>query len=377
MTTKTTLCTYTYNDTPFVNDLLKHIPSWTCLPDKIVIVDDGSQSPFSLADIETILPIEIIRSENNQGIPTTKSRGISSATTDYIFSIDCDTRVSPNYLERCLEHVKKLPQAGQKIGLVSGEVRYDSGKDLVSRYLRYFGDNHNLNQTGAVDFIPGNAFLIPRATWKEVGGFGNFKRTSCEDHELCSRLKQRGYELFSDCSINAWQTRRISRGTLCARIWDWCHQSLEDYLVKSRNYVPEYIYKIIIEPMLERIDIALQAKEPLFIYIEMLYFLFATSQLLYFGTNKKLFSDHPTLAFQSIVQTALAPHPRLNQTIHKDLTQAGTNDLLSISIQTRSSIKTDMKEAWDLVSDFIDFLSKSGYLKWLNNEGVTTHPHHP
>lgn len=108
MTTKTTLCTYTYNDTPFVNDLLKHIPSWTCLPDKIVIVDDGSQSPFSLADIETILPIEIIRSENNQGIPTTKSRGISSATTDYIFSIDCDTRVSPNYLERCLEHVKKL-----------------------------------------------------------------------------------------------------------------------------------------------------------------------------------------------------------------------------------------------------------------------------
>ena len=98
-----TLCTYTYNDAEFASDLVRRSHSFTVRPDEIVVVDDGSDVPFSMDGAPENL--RILRHESNRGITRAKGAGLSAATGDYIFSMDCDTRVSPDWLERNLPHL--------------------------------------------------------------------------------------------------------------------------------------------------------------------------------------------------------------------------------------------------------------------------------
>ncbi len=182
-------CTYTFNDAEFTADLIRQTRMFSVRPDEIVVVDDGSDMPFAMDDAPANL--RVLRFEKNRGITAAKGAGLSAASGDFIFSMDCDTRVGNTWLERNLPHAC-VPE----IGLVGGSLVYRSGDDLVSRYLSVFGDNHNQHHVGAVDFIPGNAFLLRREMWEQAGGFDGYGETNCQDHYLCGRLKDLGYTLF-------------------------------------------------------------------------------------------------------------------------------------------------------------------------------------
>ncbi|MBA4358601.1 MAG: glycosyl transferase, partial [Desulfovibrio sp.] len=90
------LCTYTYNDAGFIHDLLRQVPSWQVQPDEIVVVDDGSKQPF--APRIPLPQLRVIRLDQNQGITRAKGAGLSAARGERIFSLDCDTRVAPDWL---------------------------------------------------------------------------------------------------------------------------------------------------------------------------------------------------------------------------------------------------------------------------------------
>lgn len=55
------LCSYTYNDANLLHDLLASIPAWSFQPDEIILMDDGSDEPFSLTEDEKKLPVKILR----------------------------------------------------------------------------------------------------------------------------------------------------------------------------------------------------------------------------------------------------------------------------------------------------------------------------
>jgi GT2 family glycosyltransferase len=302
-TVDVSLVTYTYNDGHFVDGLLASLPSWTLAPREIIVADDGSTTPY--APPACPLPLTLLRHGTNRGIPATKHEAISAGTSAYLLAMDCDTRVTPTWLETC------LPLAARpEVGLVSGPVVYLSGDDLVSRYQRVFGDNHNLEKTGDTDFVPGNVFLLRRAVWEACGGMAGFDREVCEDHFLCGRIRALGLSLRVDARARARQTRRISRLAMLQRYWRWCREALIRAALE-RCDLPAFILVALALPHAARLETCLTLGEPMFVYLEALYLSYTTLDLLgaaaaagradaalpaaWWAGLKRIFGGHATL----------------------------------------------------------------------------------
>lgn len=353
------LCTYTYNDGPFVHGLLDSISDWTVKPDHILIIDDGSDSPYSPPS--TDIPASVVRISPNRGIKEAKQTGLENLSATLLFSVDADVRLSPTYLETCLTNLRH-----PGVGLVSGASVYRSGHDLVSRYLQVFGDNHNRTANGPVDFIPGNAFLLSRSTWEKVGGFGDHKESVCEDHALCQQMRKHGFTLWADSSIQAWQTRRISRHAHCMRIWKWVHRAVKNYLLQAQNEeaVVHTLQEALLKPMIDRIGIALDLKEHLFIYMEMLYLVVTHLDSLGFLLENNKIGQSLSEEFQLSVHTRLARHPHLYSLLLNDIQSSNQN----IKISEKSCQE---KSSWSEYFGLWDSLEQTGFLKWLNEKGCS------
>ena len=356
---KISFITYTYNDAEFAADLLRQTQSFTVQPDEIVLVDDGSDVPFAMPDPPPNL--RTIRFEKNKGITRAKGAGLSAASGDLLFSMDCDTRVSPDWLERNLPHAN-VPS----VGLTGGALVYRSGDDLVSRYLTHFGDNHNQHHIGVVDFIPGNAFLLRRDTWEHAGGFTAYDETNCQDHYLCTRLKRLGYSLYSDANATAWQVRRITRTTMCKRVWKWCHKPIKMQALEARTDadVINYLFGTLVAPMLDRFEDANRLGEPLFHYLELLYLAHAVFDSLGYLRSRGRISDQMRGGFMAGLTELFSGHPRIWSMLRADMYAMG-HDLLSAS-----NAAADAGTRWEDFFIFSPMLRDGGLLQWLDTQGV-------
>ncbi|MFZ5811640.1 MAG: glycosyltransferase [Thermodesulfobacteriota bacterium] len=358
-----TLVTYTYNDAHFVHGLLDEARTWSVRPTSIVVVDDGSKIPFAPLR-EASAPLKVIRLDPNQGITTAKRTGMNAATGEYIFSVDCDVRLTPNYLERCLLNIQ-IPG----VGLCSGASFYNSGDDLVSRYLKYYGDNHNVASTGKVEFIPGNAFFLRRTLWEEVGGFGDYSISHCEDHVLCKRIKESGYILYSDASIKAKQTRRLERHTMCMRIWQWCHRELKNHLPQKSDVIPIYLFEYLGSPVQQRIETNVKINELMFIYIDLLYMILTVSDMIEFACERGVLNEQDKDGFYAVVLEPIHAYHRLFAMLKIDFALASKNTKRQLPhVQNQPAPK--QKEKWDLFGMVIQSLSQSGFFRWFEQQGV-------
>lgn len=348
-----TLVTYTFNDGHFVNDLVNSLSLWTIQPCEIIILDDGSTPPYVPAIKDH--RIRLLSHETNLGIPATKHEAISAAKTDYILAMDCDTRLSPNWLETCIPVAKR-----HEIGMVSGPVINLSGTDLVSRYQRYFGDNHNLGITGPTNFIPGNAFLIRRDTWESCQGFSNFDREVCEDHFLCSKILNRGLLLWCEEKARAKQIRVISRLAMLQRYWKWCHTPLKEQ-AKKTNDLPTFLFMALGAAHANRIEMAIQKEELLFIYLEAIYLSYSVLDIL----------DHLILNGQdvSILKAAwwhslaaiFQPYPRVWAIMRSDLERLGQQQIVE---------NIESSDMFEPIFAALTSLSDTNVYEWLNREGM-------
>lgn len=364
-----TLVTYTYNDPDLAAGLLAAIPGWTVRPGHVVVVDDGSDKPFLAPAIlpHGQCPVQVIRLTRNQGIAKAKARGLDAARGDFALSVDCDVRVPADYLERCLGHLER-----PGIGLVSGATMYDAGMGLVARYLRRHGDNHNLSKNGPVDFLPGNAFALRRAVWKEVGGFGETARSACEDHVLCLRIREAGYTLWADNTLYARQTRRLDRTTLCRRTWSWCHRRAKRDCLSGERCIP-YLFELLVRPALLRFDSAAEAGEPLFPYLDLLYLSFAVDDVLGHAETEGLVGTGARTGFHAALMARLKPWTRLRALLWSDLTRMGVTTRTDSPAPCHPSGPVPVTGAagWDDLLMVLDPLEQSGLLAWIDRVGMT------
>ena len=186
------LCTYTYNDARLADGLLRHVQEWVWRPLEIIVVDDGSQPAYQPpAELRGMLEQgRVLRLDTNQGPGRSKAAGLGAANGEYILSLDCDIRLPDGWLTAAFE---LLDENG--VGLVGGSVASDAGADAVSCYLRQA--DHHMQKAGAADFVTGAAWLMPRAVWEAVGGFGGYAGRTHEDHYFCGRLRRAGYKIMA------------------------------------------------------------------------------------------------------------------------------------------------------------------------------------
>ena len=360
----TSVVSYTYNDASLLRGLLAEIPLWTRLPDEIIIVDDGSECAFALvSEQEKRLPVRILRNERNRGFCFSKSRGIQAAAHEYILSIDCDSRVSPNFLEVGCQRLL----ADKRMGMVSGASLYDSGRDLVSRYQLFFGDNYHHGVHGDVGFIPGHAFVLRRDAWTAVGGLQSHTRPVCEDHALCSALRVAGYVLFVDRDINIRQIRRLSRHAHCLRLWNWMHPEILAHLDHSAP-LPQQLADLFIPLLAERYRLILELGDISLCYIEILYVLsMCLNTLAAVARNKdrNTAGEAPEFLLAACLH-ALKPYTHLTTLIKEDVVKFGYAKYLVAAIK----IKKDTFDNWKPVTTVLSMFAEHGVLAHLNTISV-------
>ena len=94
-----------YNQGPLILEALDSLYRQTVRPARILLVDDGSTDPASLAILAGIeadpapVPVQVIR-RSNGGVSAARNTGIRAARTGLVLVLDGDDRLRPAFLEK-------------------------------------------------------------------------------------------------------------------------------------------------------------------------------------------------------------------------------------------------------------------------------------
>ena len=153
---------------------------------EVVVVDDGSTDPVTLAALEGVDagPARVIRQEN-RGLSGARNRGIEEATGDYILPLDHDDEIYPTYVAQAAAVLDEQPGVGivyaraERFGASSGE--WVLPDFTVGRML-----TGNLIHASAA---------FRREDWRTVGGYSSALRRGYEDHDFWLKLLSLGRDV--------------------------------------------------------------------------------------------------------------------------------------------------------------------------------------
>jgi glycosyltransferase involved in cell wall biosynthesis len=89
-----------YNQGAFLGECLASIARQTLAPFEVIVVDDGSTDPATIATLDELCvePIVLVRQEN-RGLPGARNAGVARARGDFLLPLDADDQLTPDALE--------------------------------------------------------------------------------------------------------------------------------------------------------------------------------------------------------------------------------------------------------------------------------------
>lgn len=386
---RTSLCSYTYNDAALLHGLLESIAAWSVQPDEIILMDDGSATPFSLTEAEKALPIKLLRHERNLGFTRAKHDCISAARGDIILAMDCDSRAVNDYLEACIKVLRD-----KSIGLVGAMAAPPVTDDYTSWYMYTFSFGEAISPPGEeefaktkktpqkavsdampglldTEFIGGSIFALRRELWDEVGGFSGYAKIVHEDSYLSTAIMNKGYQLkIMDRPFRL--VRRFNRETLCRRYWHLGRSSgCVEAVMRLGQSLPDTQKNFLAAVSSRCASIAENALTFVFYYYEML---IMCHTFLEFCNALGSQGHLPKEAAKNLlagIQARLANYPRLWLLLKADLVKLRVLPLKEYPAppaadQSDLALKCD----WSPVLAVFDNLNRQGALGYLESEGV-------
>lgn len=165
-----------YNDGQYIMEALQSIYNQTLLPEKIIIVDDGSDE--STKKILTAInhPLVQIVYQENKGVSAARNRAIAMAQTDYIVNLDADDYYEPTFFEKAVA----IFHQDQKVVAVSSYCRIFKAQKTIEIIEPHGGSLKNFiikNQSRA-------SAMFTKKAWLTVGGFDEKMKEGYEDWEF-------------------------------------------------------------------------------------------------------------------------------------------------------------------------------------------------
>lgn len=197
-------------------DALKHQD--TCYSFEIIVADDCSPEPFPQTEA-----VRLVRREANGGFGSAVNSGAAVATGRWLFILNSDLTLKPNFLQAMVDSGERLGRA-----LVSPQVVDHKGTgqwvgrafpttfhyvwEWFTPLARFRSTNfwhrmvgHDLKcTTGAVvetDWVIGACMILPTELFLEMGGFDETFFMNCEEVDLQRRLRDRGVPRVFDGTI--------------------------------------------------------------------------------------------------------------------------------------------------------------------------------
>lgn len=303
-----TLVSYTYNDGDYIRQLLRHVSEWRIAPQRIVIVDDGSDAPFAAPDDAPAIPLDIVRFPRNRGFLQAKSTGIAAAKTKFVLSMDADVILPPDWIE------KVVPYAARKhVGIASSPLVTDFGQSLLSQYAGNFFSN-NTGDSGETRTVAGGVWLFRKEVWDHVGGMQGYTGNAGEDMFYCERLAAAGYVNYIVDSTSARHVRRMSRHTMAARTWTTHYACVRRAMEKGESLLK--VLLVCVQVVLNKMRRTKQYK-PEFLYFDVLTFWHALLSFIEKYVPEKL------PGFARVLDRLLPDTPFMRNTLISDLQVMG------------------------------------------------------
>jgi glycosyltransferase involved in cell wall biosynthesis len=148
----------------------------------IVVVDDGSTDPGTVAMLDTITGVTALRREH-RGLSAARNAGIECARAGVVLALDADDMVAPGFLPLAVEAL----DGHDDLGFVAGYVRYFGLLELVYVPAGLVVDLNLVLHTYLKSMV-----LYRRDALEHVGGYDE-DLPAFEDWELQVRLAQAGY----------------------------------------------------------------------------------------------------------------------------------------------------------------------------------------
>ncbi len=197
---------------------------------ELIVVDDASnQDVLSTAARWGARAVRLAR---NAGPAAARNQGVRYARGQILFFVDADVVVPNNAIER----IRTILDCHSEVAAVFGSYDADpAALGLVSQYRNLL--HHFMHQTGKAEastFWAGCG-AVRRAAFERVGGFDEqrFPRPSIEDIELGYRLRQLGYRIFLDKSLQSmhlkrWTLRSVIHTDIIHRAIPWSRLIIEN-----------------------------------------------------------------------------------------------------------------------------------------------------
>lgn len=219
-----------YNDGPYIMQALQSLYNQTLLPERIIIVDDGS----AMDALEILRglkhPLLQIIYQENQGVSVARNRGIEMAQTKYVLNLDADDYYEPTFIEKAV----LILEGNQKIGVVSSYNKSFDDKGEIIEIIKPLGGKVR-------DFIVINSgrasALFRKKCWEEVGGFDEKMRAGYEDWEFWIAVTKRNWvvHILPEVLSN-YRIKNESRDTTAVQQHDF---ELRNYIYTKHKKVYE------------------------------------------------------------------------------------------------------------------------------------------
>jgi len=169
-----------YNYGRFLPDAIASARAQTVTSREIIIVDDGSTEPDTIAlvdELQKTPDLRVLR-QANAGLPSARNAGIDIANGEFICCLDADDMLDATYLETAIAKLLTDRTAG-----------------FAFPYVRYFGDVEEIWETHEFDIdealianFTAVSAVFRRDDWAEAGGYAPEMRGGFEDWEFWIRL---------------------------------------------------------------------------------------------------------------------------------------------------------------------------------------------
>jgi len=171
-----------HNAHTFLGRALDSVRAQTVRDLEIVVVNDGSTDPDTLAYLRTLGDDVRLVHQENRGLPGARNTGLRAARGDYVLPLDCDDWLAPTFLEKAIAALEATPDRAYAFA----HIVLEGAETGVLKKTYNFFEQLFLNH------VP-YCICIRKDVWQRVGGYDESMRWGCEDWEFNLRLGASGY----------------------------------------------------------------------------------------------------------------------------------------------------------------------------------------